>query len=335
MKRLVLLFCALLLALLAACRPEPEGGQMEEEPLHLESLSVEVPRSGLSAQDLARTVRELPEALKAALASQGAEVGAVTVSVGSSPSATAQAVAEGGVDLAFLPAADYAALKNPPELILAAGPAAPVLGKDPSAWSGEATGEPLLPGAPALLCAAPTESGAALANKAGDLTWEDLSIRWGAVEDESLQAVGLWLRDRYGETAAHVAQSTYESYEDLLRAAAAGEIDLLPLRDDVRREWAEAWPLDASKTDSRGVPGLGRPAPLWEELPVLAVTERLYTMAAVVRPEGETLADERFSKALAAAVNGMLEEHPVFGPYAYGPAEDSALDLQRRLSGLG
>ena len=36
-----------------------------------------------------------------------------------------------------------------------------------------------------------------------------------------------------------------------------------------------------------------------------------------------------------AAVNGMLEEHPVFGPYAYGPAEDSALDLQRRLSGLG
>ena len=222
MKRLVLLFCALLLALLAACRPEPEGSQMEEEPLHLESLSVEVPRSGLSAQDLARTVRELPEALKAALASQGAEVRAVTVSVGSSPSATAQAVAEGGVDLAFLPAADYAALKNPPELILAAGPAAPVLGKDPSAWSGEATGEPLLPGAPALLCAAPTESGAALANKAGDLTWEDLSIHWGAVEDESLQAVGLWLRDRYGETAAHVALSTYEGYEDLLRAAAAG-----------------------------------------------------------------------------------------------------------------
>ena len=44
MKRLVLLFCALLLALLAACRPEPEGGQMEEEHLHLESLSYSIRR---------------------------------------------------------------------------------------------------------------------------------------------------------------------------------------------------------------------------------------------------------------------------------------------------
>lgn len=335
MKRLLLLFCALLLALLAACRPEPEDGRMEEEPLRLESLSVEVPRSDLPAQDLARTVRELPEALKTALAGQGVEVEAVTVSVSSSPSATAQAVAGGGVDLAFLTAADYAALENPPELILAAGPAAPALGADPAAWSGEAAGEPLLPGAPALLCAAPTQQGEALADKAGDLTWEDLSVRWGAVGDESLRAVDLWLRERYGETAAHVALSTYKSYEDLLRAAAAGEIDLLPLRYDIRREWAEAWTLDAAKADRRGVSGLGRPAPLWEELPVLAVTERLYTMAAAVRPEGETLADERFSTALAAAVNGLLEEHPVLGPYAYGPAEDGALDLQRRLAGPG
>ena len=47
----------------------------------------------------------------------------VTVSVGSSPAATAQAVREGGVDLAFFPAEAFAALEqeDPPRLILTAG----------------------------------------------------------------------------------------------------------------------------------------------------------------------------------------------------------------------
>lgn len=122
MKRYLPLLCALLLALLAACGPAKEDAPPEEaEPLELESLSVEISRGELPPEELARAVRELPEALKAALADQGAEAAAVTVSVGSSPAAMAQAVREGGVDVAFLPAEDYAALENPPQLLLTAG----------------------------------------------------------------------------------------------------------------------------------------------------------------------------------------------------------------------
>ncbi len=326
MKRYLLPLCALALAvLLASCRFETAKEPVPTEsegPLRLESLSVEVSKGSLPAKTLAQTVRELPEALKEALAAHGVDVETVTVSVGSAPAATAQAVGEGGVDLAFLPAADLAALDAPASLILASGPAA---------------GEDHQPGAPVLICSAPTDPGRALAEK--DPAWEELSrARWGLLEEDSLlgrQAVDLWLSDNYGKTTAQLERATaYDSYESLLRAAAAGEIDLLPLWEGPRRDWAEAWTMDASKTDSRGVRGLGRPAALEEELPILGTTERLYTSAAVVRPDAEILAGEDFAAALAAAVNDFAPENPVFGPYPYAPVEDNALDAQRRLAGL-
>lgn len=124
MKRTLPLLCALLLLSLSACGPaerEAPPEPLETGPLRLESLSVEVSRGELTTEELARAVRELPEALKTALADRGVETETVTVSVGSSPSATAQAVGEGGVDLAFLPAEDLAALENPPRLLLTAG----------------------------------------------------------------------------------------------------------------------------------------------------------------------------------------------------------------------
>ena len=124
MRRYLPLLGVLFLLLLTACGPaegEESPEPPEEGPLVLASLSVEVSRGALSTEELARAVRELPEALKAALADQGAEAETVTVSVGSSPAAMAQAVREGGVDVAFLPAEDYASLENPPRLLLTAG----------------------------------------------------------------------------------------------------------------------------------------------------------------------------------------------------------------------
>lgn len=341
MKQRILFLWVLTLALLAACSPVEENEPSppeEEDSLTLESLFVEVPRSSLSAQELARAVRELPEALKNALAAQGINVETVHVSVSSSPEAAAQAVAEGGVDVAFLSAEDFAALDSPPKLILAAGPLSTTQSIDDASGASQ-------PGVSVLICAAPTDCGIELSGSGGvrgeGPTWDRLSeVRWGLLENDSLlgrQAVDLWLFDHYGSrtTADLKTVTVYDSYEALIRAAAAEEIDLLPLWDTPRQDWAEAWTMDSSKTDSRGVRGLGRPAPLEEELPVLAVTSRLYTGTAVVRPDGGALAEPPFSSALAAAVNSILPEQPVFGPHTYAPAADGDLAPQRRLAHLG
>lgn len=326
MKKRLCLFCALLLALLSACGP---AAPPEEEPLgslHLERLRVELSRNGLPAASLVQAVRELPELLKAALAAQEVVVDEVGVSVGASPQATVQAVAAGGVDLVFLPAADFAALETPPRLILAAGPV-----------SSDGEGNPV-PGAPALICAAPTENGRALAAKADGLTWKDLSgVRWGALEEGSLvgrQALDLWLGDQYGESAAHLALSVYDSYESLLRAAAAGDIDVLPLWEGVRRDWAETWTMSTARTDERGIQGFGRPSSLAEELSVLGETERLYTAVVAVGDGSELLTDSRFADALSAALASLQAEPAAaaLGPYPYGPADNEALDPQRRLA---
>lgn len=124
MRRYLPLLGVLFLLLLSACGPaegEKSPEPPEAGPLELDTLAVEVSRGALSTEELTQAVRELPEALKAALADQGVEAEAIIVSVGSSPEAMAQAVREGGVDVAFLPAEDYAALEHPPRLLLTAG----------------------------------------------------------------------------------------------------------------------------------------------------------------------------------------------------------------------
>lgn len=109
MKKLSLFLLFALVLLLTACgpkEPETEEPPPPEEPLRLEALAVEIGKNGLSPQELASAVQELPEVLRAGFAAQDVEIGQVTVTVGTSPAATAQALAEGTLDLAFLPAED-------------------------------------------------------------------------------------------------------------------------------------------------------------------------------------------------------------------------------------
>lgn len=310
------------------------------QPMHVEELTVEVPRGG--AGD---AVRAAMRSLPAAMAQYGVEIGSVSLSFGSSYAATAQALSQGTVHLGFLPA---------DALVQYGGDAVPLLGDAVSApepegltladWnSGQALPESLGAGAFALVCAAPTEYGRSLTSRAesgGTLTWEELDrARWGVLDDGSVpgwQCLELWLEDHcQGNQISDLASVTrYDGWEELLRAAAAGEIDAFPLQSDLRGRYAELWSMEATRTDRAGAHGFGRGADIRSEVRVLAATERLCSWVAAAAPFSAA-ADPRFAAALNASLPGLFasgaEELSALGAQGYAPLASADLDGLRRL----
>ena len=250
MKKVSLLLALSLLLTLTACRKkEPETPAppappetVEEDILRLEELRAEFPRSGLGKDQLAGAVKELPELLKTYFEETGTvEVERVTVTVGSSPASTAQALEEGHIDLAFLPGT---ALPDGSAALLA------------DAYPLE--DDTLRAGSRGLLCAAPTAYGEQLAGRASSgkpLSRAEVErARWGAVAGDA-DYFTLWLADSFGEVFDGNV-TTYDSVDALFRAAADGAVDAIIIRDDARAE-----------ADGTG------DGTVWEQLPVLDVTE--------------------------------------------------------------
>ncbi len=363
MKKNALLLCLLLLlSALSGCGeapPEPERA----EPLHLETLRVELSRNGLSTDRLLAAARELPDLLKTYFAGSlspdgGVEIDKVAVSVGASPAATAQALADGSVDLAFLPAEAFLRFGGGAAVLKADAPQ-PGLSEGsmlPEDWNGAAIAyEEAFPwpaGTFALICAAPTEYGGRLVSRVEGASWEELAnaptwdeldhARWGVLGSDSLggyRCLDLWLADRYGgNDISDLADVTaYESYAELFRAAARGEIDAFPVRADARMDVAEAWTLLPSRTAAGGMSGFGREKPVWDEVRVFGVTETLYTVVAAAGAGREDLSGEEscFPIALDDVLFRLYEERPelmeTLGSARFYPVADGDLDPLRRL----
>lgn len=333
MKKLSLLLVLTLLLGLAACgqkEPVTEEPPAPEEPLRVETLAVEISKGGLEAQQLSAAVKELPEVLETYFAElEDVEIYQVTVTVGSSPSATAQALEEGHVDLAFLPAA--AILENGGIKALLADAQIPRFDDD----FREA-------GTTALLCAAPTLYGSQLAERSGSghaLTWDELAnAHWGVSEaGVAYDCFDLWLTENFdGRRAAELPQVTlYEDDAALLWAALSGEVDAVVLRREGWAELEEAWTLPFDQTSAHGISGFNQSAAMERGFPMLAETETLCTQAAAVSSEREELAGARFSAALEQVLLRLEEERPelmaALGASHFAAAEDGDLDSARRL----
>lgn len=256
MRRFWCLLAVFLLLAAAGCGKKPgrvpaasagvsSAQDQPAQPLHLETLTVELQRSAGDGAVLMRAVKDLPQLLRTALAEGGVTVEEVTVTIGSGAGATAEAILGGGVDAAILPATELAALEEIPRVLLAAG------GED-----GGAVGQRM------LLCAADTEYGRNLASRASP-TWTELDRAcWGVVSGDlwGRDAVELWLADHYeGNGLADLSAVTvYGSWDALLDAAGQGQVDVFPATAALLEEG---------------------------DYPLLGETERLYTMAVAVREE--------------------------------------------------
>ena len=312
MKKVSLLLALALLLTLTACRkqepetpaPPPPPEPVEEDILRLEELRVEFPRSGLGKDQLAGAVKELPELRKTYFEETSTvEVERVTVTVGSSPASTAQALEEGHIDLAFLPGT---AAPDGPAVLLA--DAYPV------------EDDALRAGSRGLLCAAPTAYGQQLAGRASSgkpLSRAEVErARWGTVAGDA-DYFTLWLADSFGEVFDGTV-TAYDSEDALFRAAADGAVDAIVIRDDARAE--ADWTGD----------GTG-----WEQLPVLDVKETVYTTVAAVRAE---LAEGVSAPALEQVLQRMSDERPelmtVLGAEVFASVTEDGLTATPRLAAL-
>lgn len=109
MKKCLTALLALVLALgLAACAQQggttEDGGEtIPETPIRLDVLRVEFTKGERSADDLLALKEALPPLLIKELGENNVEVGRVDITFGASAEATARSLAEGGIDVAFLP----------------------------------------------------------------------------------------------------------------------------------------------------------------------------------------------------------------------------------------
>lgn len=292
MKRRV--FAAALAALLlTGCGSRGESGsassqEAPEEPVVIGTLALELPAGGD-----ADAARAFADSLPEAMAALGVEIGRVELSFSPSPAATAQALAEGGVDLAFLPAEDF----------LRAGGGLAILADGTPDTSGT-----LVPGERAEIVTAGTEYGRRLAART-DPSWEELAhARWGVLGQESragYRCLDLWLCDNYEDNGIRDLPevTVYDDWDALLQAAEAGDIDALPLKPGLRTE----------------------------ELSLLAETEGIVAQVAAVR-EDAALQSRAFALALEAAVSRLPEgqREALLGAKDFVSLPDGGLNAARR-----
>ena len=337
-------FVALLLAalMLVGCTAMAESVKMDKLTFQF------VPSK--DADVIITGTKNLPELVKAEMATLGYDIGEVEISVGTSYEATGEAMCAGSIDIGWLPGGTYAIYSQAQEVDVILTATRDGLSNDstnPADWNGEAN--KTLPTDEqvtfyrSLIYAAPTEKGKALAAKvnAGEkLTWEELSEATWAVGNTSSSAgyvyPTMWLMDNYGKKITDLPNVVQLGYADAFSQAAAEQVDVIVCYADGRRDYEAAWNTPTNSADATGKTGMGRTESIWNELNVIGVTPGIYNDTVAVTTAKPEIYNPEFMGALQTALINIInteEGKAIFSVYShagYAIATDADYDSARQ-----
>lgn len=340
MKKFVVLLLAALM--LMSCTAMAENVKMDKLTFQF------VPSK--DADVIITGTANLPELVKAEMATLGYDIGEVEISVGTSYEATGEAMCAGSIDVGWLPGGTYAIYSQAQEvdvILTATRAGLSNDSEDPATWNGDAN--KTLPTDQqvtfyrSLIYAAPTEYGKQLAAKvnAGEkLTWEELDAATWAVGNTSSSAgyiyPTMWLMENYdGKKISDLSNVVQLGYADAFAQAAAEQVDIIVCYADGRRDYEAAWNIASDSADETGKAGMGRTDSIWNELNVIGVTDGIYNDTVAVTTANPDIYNPEFISALQTALINIInteEGQAIFSVYShtgYALATDADYDGAR------
>ncbi|WP_206098965.1 phosphate/phosphite/phosphonate ABC transporter substrate-binding protein [Paenibacillus nanensis] len=311
------------------------GGESTPAPKEIKELKVSFVPSKDPEQIITAT-DPLKELLKNQLATQGYNVGNVTIDVGTTYEAVGEALTAGTTDIGFIPGGTYALYDDGADVILTATRAGLSNDSDnPKDWNDNKPTEPTSEQATyyrSLLIAGPSAKGQELAAKVNNgeqLTWDDLnSANWAIMSTTSSAGYiypTLWLQKNYEKSLTDLAHVvTSDSYGSSIGRLAAEQVDIIVAFADVRRDYVEQWTKEFNRTSS-----------IWDETNVIGVTDGIYNDTISVSKESPVIDDELKAALQEAfiAIAGTPEGKEVIKVYShegYQVAQASDYDNERK-----
>ena len=339
-------FVALLLAalMLVGCTAMAESVKMDKLTFQF------VPSK--DADVIITGTKNLPELVKAEMATLGYDIGEVEISVGTSYEATGEAMCAGSIDIGWLPGGTYAIYSQAQEvdvILTATRAGLSNDSTDPATWNGDANktlglSDNQVGFYRSLIYAAPSAYGKELAAKvnAGEkLTWEELDKATWAIGNTSSNAgyiyPTMWLMENYeGKKLSDLSSVVQLGYADAFAQAAAEQVDIIVCYADGRRDYEAAWNTATDSADATGKAGMGRTDTIWNELNVIGVTDGIYNDTVSITAAKPEIHNPEFINALQTALINIInteEGKAIFSVYShegYVRAVDSDYDPARK-----
>ena len=328
--------------------PEADATEAPTENQHFDKLTLEFVPSKDADVIIAGT-KNLPELVQAEMSKLGYDIDEVDITVGTSYDATGEAMSAGSIDLGWLPGGTYALYSDDVDVILTATRNG--LSNDstnPADWNGveNATKKdgPQVTYYRSLIYATPSEYGKQLAAKvnAGEkLTWEDLDkASWGVQKTSSSAGYiypTMWLMENYdGKKLSDLSNviPIDSGYGTAFSYAAAESVDIIVCYADGRNDYEASWMLPEGEKDETGKQGMGRKAPIWDELNVIGVTEGIYNDTVAISKSSPYYTPEIVEALQNCFINiiNTDEGKAIFSVYShagYAKAVDSDYDGAR------